>query len=405
MNRTSRRAAQDRWDRRLAVVAVATIIAAWVVGSFLNGREGPDCRSVLPSAQICRSVGQGIEEGVVVNNDHTETVIGWAKTGAASGYAGKVTALVGITPDGTVEGVSIISQTETPVYFKRVLGVGYVDDLVGRRADSPFELGVDLDGVTSATYSSRAIAGAVRSASHSLASEELGLELEAPRQSVKFGLPEIVLVALYLTGLFGHRGGVRYKKAIRWAMMLAGMLVLGFIYNEPLTIANFNSLLLGFWPSWQQHIYWYLLLGGVLFVMTVDNKNPYCTWFCPFGAAQECLGAMGGARLWSPGNHRFAFKWAQRFLAWSAIILGLLTRNPGLSSYEIFGTLFSFNGVATQWIILVIILLLSLFVRRPWCEFLCPIAPVMDFIHAIRRWVRQEKMRIWRGRQVSIEGS
>ena len=199
------------------------------------------------------------------------------------------------------------------------------------------------------------------------------MQVDVGSKEIKFGVPEIVLIALFATGYFAHRGGFKCQKVARWGSLLIGLIVLGFIYNAPLTIAHFNSLLLGFWPNWQDHIYWYLLLGGIFFVVAVDGKNPYCTWFCPFGAAQECLGAIGGAKLWTPGKYRYSFKLMQRFLAWSAIILGLVMRNPGISSYEIFGTLFSFNGVIAQWIILVIILLLSLFVRRPWCEFLCPI--------------------------------
>ena len=60
----------------------------------------------------------------------------------------------------------------------------------------------------------------------------------------------------------------------------------------PLTISRVSSFLLGFWPQWQTNLYWYLLIGGVLFIATADNKNAYCAWFCPFGAAQECMAAI-----------------------------------------------------------------------------------------------------------------
>ena len=83
-----------------------------------------------------------------------------------------------------------------------------------------------------------------------------------------------------------------------------GLVVLGFLYNSPVTLAYITKLLLGYWPQWQTNLYWYFLIGGILFVFTVDNKNPYCQWICPFGAAQECMGVIGGAR--SRGSRRFA---------------------------------------------------------------------------------------------------
>ena len=57
----------------------------------------------------------------------------------------------------------------------------------------------------------------------------------------------------------------------------------------------------------------------------------------------------------------------------SAISLALLYRNPGLSSYEVFGTAFRLEGSNFQFALLAIILLSSLFLYRPWCRHLCPL--------------------------------
>ena len=112
-----------------------------------------------------------------------------------------------------------------------------------------------------------------------------------------------------------------------------------------------------------------------MFVFTVDNKNPYCEWFCPFGAAQECMGVVGGAKSTQSQEYRNVFKWSQRGLTWLAIILALLFRNPGLTSYEIFGTLFDLNGSAILFALSGIVLLAALFIKRPWCSFSVSPAP------------------------------
>lgn len=386
---------KDYWNKRAALFAVVTIIIAWIVGYSINKTPAPDCKNVLPEAELCKPLGGDTFEGVVQNDDRTETVVGWASISEAPGYAGPIRVMVGINPAGDVLGIFVISHTETPNYFDKVENAGLLQDYAGLQADSPFRLGEDVEAVSRATITSRAISEAVREASYSVAEAQLGLTVERQDEPIKFGAPEIAVIGLYLAGFVGHRGNFKYKKQVRWLALIAGMVILGFVYNIPVTVAHFNSLLLGFFPDWRTNIYWFLLLGGLFFVATVDNKNPYCQWFCPFGAAQECLGAIGGARVWSPGKQvRQNLQWVQRGLAWSAIVLGLVMRKPGFSSYEIFGNLFSFTGSWAQWAILVVILLLSLFVKRPWCTYLCPIDPIMDLILAARRWIKQE-VRKW----------
>ena len=115
----------------------------------------------------------------------------------------------------------------------------------------------------------------------------------------------------------------------------------------------------------------------MLFVFTVDNKNPYCEWFCPFGAAQECLGVVGGAKPRSAGRYKNLLIWVQRVLAWSAVVLALYFRNPGISSYEVFGTLFDLTGSTWQFAVLGIMMIASLFIKRPWCKYLLPVRLVI----------------------------
>jgi polyferredoxin len=172
--------------------------------------------------------------------------------------------------------------------------------------------------------------------------------------------------------------------------MLTGLFLLGFVYNQPLTLSRINQFLLGYWPEWQTNIYWYLLLGGILFVFTVDNKNPYCEWFCPFGADQECMGVIGGAKNRPIGRFRKPLQWLTRGITWAAIIIALVMRNPGVTSYEIFGTLFNLTGSNIQFILLGIILVASLFIRRPWCTYLCPLKPVTDLYRTFRKWIIEQ---------------
>lgn len=377
-------------ERILGILAVLTIVAAGVTGLQLEKSEiEPSLQQAYPSGVRFDQLDPGAF--AVFADAAAEDLIGYVGTGEANGYGGPMRLAVGVNLNGDVVGLAVIKHRETPAWFDKVMGSGFVETLLQKNYLDPFQLDSDLDGVTSATYTSRAIADSVRIASRAVAENQLGLEAPPkPTTKIVFGIPEITLLALFAIGYFGKQSSFKYKNQLRWASLITGMVVLGFMYNSPLTLAYINKLLMGFWPEWQTNLYWYILIGGILFVFTVDNKNPYCQWFCPFGASQECMGVIGNAKVVSPGKHRVWMKWTLRTVVWFSIVVALLTRSPGLTSYEIFGTLFSLLGNNIQFILLGIVLVASIFIKRPWCTYLCPIGPVDAFIRMARKWVMEQ---------------
>jgi NosR/NirI family nitrous oxide reductase transcriptional regulator len=381
-----------RLDRILGVAAIVTIIIAWVVGYLQsNAVVEPFLYQALPEAERIEMVSGDTYAAYASNSP--EALLGYISIGEANGYGGPMKVAVATDLEGNVIGMSVVEQRETPNWYNRVVDSDFIDRLFGKSFADPFQLDADVDGITGATYTSRAIAEAVRRGSREIATSQLELPVPPePSPGIQFGIPELVLIGLFALGYVGHQRGFKYTRQARWVSMTVGLVVLGFIYTAPLTITYINKFLLGYWPEWQTHLYWYLLIGGVLFVFTIDNKNPYCEWFCPFGAAQECMGLVGGAKARNPQKYRSLFRWSQRGLAWLAIVLALLFRNPGLTSYEVFGTLFDLNGSMIQFALLGLVLLAALFIKRPWCGFLCPLHPVDEFIKMIRSWIKE----IWR---------
>jgi NosR/NirI family transcriptional regulator, nitrous oxide reductase regulator len=372
-------------DLIVGIIAVFSFVAAWLIGSTQNAADvDPSLLQVIPNASHFDKVDTDIF--AAYSSDFPQKLLGYVTTAKANGYGGPMKVAVGVDLDGKILGINIVEQNETYSYMSEVLEANFIQSLIGKYFSDSFQMFKDVDGVTGATVTSRGIANAVLKGSRLIAEKQLNLtvtDLESPQ--IKFGIPEITLLALFTIGFFGHRKQFKYKKQARWASMLIGMVVLGFIYTQPFTLSDINKLLLGFWPAWQSHLYWYLLVGGIFFVFTADNKNPYCEWFCPFGAAQECLAAIGDAKTVSPGRFKNVLLWTQRGLAWLAIILAILFRNPSLTSYEIFGTLFDFIGSTWQFALLGIILVTSIFILRPWCNYLCPIRPVMDLYRTFRK--------------------
>ena len=375
-------------DRILAIIALGTIVLAWFAGFSKSEADLlPALKKLIPEAGFIE-----FKPGRIYyawDGNERNRLLNFIAIGSASGYGGAMDVAVVIDSSATIQALSILKHRETLSFLRRITKTDLLESIKGKTYTDKLIPGEDIEVVSGATYTSRALIDAARKALRKTAGSELGYTLppETP-QKILFGPPEMVLILLFLAGFIGKQKRFKYTKILRWISMLAGLIIIGFIFNRPLTLVFINKLLLGFFPEWQTHLYWYLLLGGILFVFTVDNKNPYCEWFCPFGAAQECFGVIGGAKLRTPDRLRYVLRWVQRGLAWLAIILALLYRNPSIASYEIFGTLFQLIGSNYQFVLLGIVLITALFIRRPWCSYLCPLRPVTDLIRLIRNWVK-----------------
>ncbi len=400
-----RRARQRRRQAIVSLAAFLILVGAWLVGYFsTRGDLALDAyfEEVLPQAERIESTSGGLFTGYAANADGELIVVGYAMAGIASGYGGPVAMLVGTTPDGSIIAVSVVQHAETPNFFRQLERANFYDQFVGASYGDTLTLGDDIDGVSGATLSSEAVAQSIRQAVRGIASVAIeGAVIPPENQPINFGAPEITLIALFVVSFFLHRIHSRkpIKKYGRLIVMAVGVLVLGFVLNKPLTLANVISLLAGYIPDWRNNLYWFLLLGGIVVVTAIQGKNPYCSWFCPFGATQEFLGMLTGAKAYQPRLIYNKLQWLQRGLSFTAIVLGLALRQPGAASYEPFGTLFNLEGSWPQWVLLVLVLFGSLVIYRPFCNYLCPLDPVVSYIGEVRHWVKD----LWAKRNAAAQ--
>lgn len=99
--------------------------------------------------------------------DANDNLIGAAiKTYSNSGFNGRIELMVGILADGTINAISVLSQSETPGLGANMVQPKFKDQFNGKNPAS-YNLSVkkdggDVDAITAATISSRAFTGAVR---------------------------------------------------------------------------------------------------------------------------------------------------------------------------------------------------------------------------------------------------
>ena len=84
---------------------------------------------------------------------------------SSKGYGGTIRLMVGVNADGTMEGLAVLEQKETPGLGAKIQDPGFRDGFRGRSlTNTNWKVrkdGGDIDAITAATISSRAVTDAV----------------------------------------------------------------------------------------------------------------------------------------------------------------------------------------------------------------------------------------------------
>ncbi len=94
--------------------------------------------------------------------------IGYCANVAAAGFGGNIEMMVAVTPGGKLIGVDIIALSETPGLGSRVDDAEYLSQYAGASVRDDLALGENIDAISGATISSRAVLAGVKQAMEAL---------------------------------------------------------------------------------------------------------------------------------------------------------------------------------------------------------------------------------------------
>ncbi|MGB5990193.1 MAG: 4Fe-4S binding protein [Marinifilaceae bacterium] len=121
-----------------------------------------------------------------------------------------------------------------------------------------------------------------------------------------------------------------------------------------------------------------LLLSIMLPLVT--GKAFYCTHVFPYGCAQDVVGKLIKKPLKISGKLRSVLSSLRESIFAIIVFLLLIGISLDLTDIEPFSA-FLFKTASVPVIILAILfLILSLFVRRPWCNYFCPTGQFLEII-------------------------
>ncbi|MCF8222696.1 MAG: 4Fe-4S binding protein [Bacteroidales bacterium] len=328
------------------------------------------------------------EELQAVNNnkhilfDERGEAYGFIYSGEGRGYNGKLRVAAVSDTTEVIKSVQVLTNKETPSFINRLFRRNFLARFEGIRFSELAAGDKSVDAVAGATITSSAIKEAL------ILGFTAGEGLQQNNNfNISAGWPELMVLLLFLiSALISVKKFSAARKYLLWASWTLSVIFLGFVLGQPLTLPRFITLFTGYLPDPGGELY--ILLIPVLAVgfILISGKNNYCRSVCPFGATQEILGAIGNASHMRLKRFRLV-KYIQWGITLLAVVLALVMNNPSVAEYSVFGAFFQLTGTALIFILLLLSIIMSLFFRRPWCNYLCPVDGVMAYFRTMRRAV------------------
>jgi polyferredoxin len=136
-----------------------------------------------------------------------------------------------------------------------------------------------------------------------------------------------------------------------------------------------------------------VILMSIIFVLAILFGPVFCGWVCPLGTMEEWIG-KAGRKMFKNKYNNFVPKKLDRILRYLRyIVLVWVVYMTSVSGYLLFDKIDPYNALFSFWseeaapsaiIVLVVTLILSLFVERPWCKYACPYGALLGISNKFR---------------------
>ena len=306
------------------------------------------------------------------------------------GYNSTTPLTIFLNENDRISEVEICENRETRGYLNKVINSGYLDLWDGL---TPKEAATyNVDAVSGCTFTSIAVAQSLQVRMQDLSKEKGKIAIDRKLLARQIC---IVLVTILAAICFFNPNKT---KILRYVTLLLSIAILGFWTNSLLSLALFyNWMTNGISLAIQLPLLIIAVLAILLPLFT--KKSFYCQYLCPFGAAQEFVGGIGlkvkGKRgqqttdnrqqtLFTKANIFNFFAVLRKVILLVLLLIVALGVGLDLSVVEPF-PIFNYQsigfGVA---IFAAVIIVASVFIKKPWCNYLCPTGTLLESFRNLR---------------------
>lgn len=278
------------------------------------------------------------------------------------GYAGPTPIKLYIL-DNKIDSIAVLKNSETPGFLRRAssrLFPLYIGKSVSEART------MQVDAVSGCTFTSTALIKNIDIALEQLP-DDSSVMLHGHRNwrdILKLTLAVLAALSAAIVPLFCK------NKTYRFVQMVLNTAILGFYSASFISYSSMVGALANGLTFANTAL---AILIVTAFIYPLFGKRAhYCTWACPYGSAQELMGHCGKKKIHIGAK---AAKWLElgQQILW--VILVVLAMSGAFLDWMDYEPFSAFMWQSAEWIVIafaVLMLVLSIFINRPYCRFVCP---------------------------------
>ncbi len=291
------------------------------------------------------------------------------------GYSGPIKLLISMDNNGKIMRLKIIEHRETENFVHYMLKDEYLSQFNGKDISEPFEVDRDIDGISRATVSVRALAETVKESSRLMGEKVFGIKIGDSGKRRHIEMEWIIYGSLFITAFISYRLSMRYRPFLssRDIFLLLSLLITGIYLGSPVSIIHLMALFLGNTSS--SFLWWMVIITMIISILIAGRF--YCGWLCPMAAIFDLSQRIPLKKRWNVPpelDYRYRFiKYIILFMVSGVILIG---RRVDYGNIEPYVTIFSLHGNIFAWILVFTVVIINFRVKRFWCRFLCPLGGI-----------------------------
>lgn len=306
------------------------------------------------------------EEGYIINTTTLSDAIGFASETPLEIY---------ISNADVITEVKALPNEETPDFFNRASTI--LSEWKGMSVEEA--MSYKVDAVSGATMSSNAIIDNFNAGISYFSKSNIPADNNnSSNVTLKFIIALITALMAAILPLFIH------NKLYHTIQMILNVGILGFWCGNFVSY----SLILGYMSNGLSSIFSLtgLTMLIVAFIYPLFNKHQYyCTHVCPLGSLQQLAGMVKHHKIHISTK---VVKFLNNFrrLLWVVLMICLwFSVWTEWINYELFTAFMVTSASTTILICGALVVMISIFIPRPYCRFVCPTGSLMKFQERISK--------------------